>query len=409
MKPDLDSLMQTRGFDAIVVMGEASENPALRYLIGSSRVSDGIVIKKRGEAPVLLCNAMEREEAAKSGLRVVTTNDFDRYRLVKEAGSLFEGELRMLANVLDHFGVEGTVSFYGREDPGKAYVFLRRLEEMIPSIRAAGEPEATIFDTAFATKDAEEIALIKSVAERTNRVMADTVEFLRGHAVEQNRLVKAGGDPLTVGEVRRFVLVRLLESGLEEAGYTIFAIGRDAGVPHSRGEDSDPLELGKSIIFDLYPRDAGGGYYHDMTRTFCLGYAPDEVQAAYDQVMEAFDAAVAALAVGAPGKTYQALVCDIFEKYGHPTPRSHSRTEEGYVHSLGHGLGLEIHADPRLSAVGSDPLQPGHVFTIEPGLYYPERGFGVRIEDTFYVDEQGGFHSLSTYPKDLVLILSDKL
>ncbi|MBN1123167.1 MAG: aminopeptidase P family protein [Anaerolineae bacterium] len=403
MKSDLDSLMQERGFDAIVVLGEVRENPALRYMIGGSRVSDGIVIKKRGETPVLVCNAMERDEADKSGLRVVTTNDFDFYRLIKEAGSLFEGELRMLANVLEHFGVGGKVSFYGREDPGKAYVMLRRLEEMLSAVTVSGEPEATIFDTAFATKDADEIAQIKSVAERTNRVMAKTVDFIRGHIVEQNRLVKANGDPLTVGDVRRFVLERLLDSDLEEAGDTIFAIGRDAGVPHSRGEDGDILELGKSIVFDLYPRGAGGGYYHDMTRTFCLGFAPDEVQRAYDQVMEAFDASVAALEVGEIGKTYQALVCDIFEKYGHPTPRSKPGTEEGYVHSLGHGLGLEVHSEPRLSVVGNDPLQPGHVFTIEPGLYYPKRGFGVRIEDTFYVDKQGDFHSLSTYPKDLVI------
>jgi Xaa-Pro aminopeptidase len=286
---------------------------------------------------------------------------------------------------------------------------LRRLEEMLPAITVSGEPEATIFDTAFATKDAEEIELIKSVAERTNRVMAETVDFIKGHAVDQNRLVKANGDPLTVGDVKHFVMQRLLDARLEEAGDTIFAIGRDAGVPHSRGEDGDPLELGKSIIFDLYPRGAGGGYYHDMTRTFCLGFAPGKVQTAYEQVMEAFDAAAAALKVGESGRTYQTLVCDIFEEYGHPTPRSRPGTEEGYVHGLGHGLGLEIHAEPRLSVVGVDPLKPGHVFTIEPGLYYPERGFGVRIEDTFYVDEQGDFHSLSTYPKDLVLIMSDKL
>ncbi len=405
MKSDLDFLMQERGFDAIMVMGEARENPALRYMIGGSRVSDGIVIKKRGETPVLLCNAMERDEAVKSGLRVVTTNDFDFYRLVKEAGSVFEGELQMFANVLKHFEVRGTVGFYGREDPGKAYVMLRRLGEMLPAITVSGEPEPTIFDFAFATKDAGEIALIRSVAERTNKVMAEMVEFVRGHAVVQNRLVKAKGDPLTVGDVKRFVLGRLLDSDLEEAGDTIFAIGRDAGVPHSRGEDGDILELGKSIVFDLYPRGAGGGYYHDMTRTFCLGFAPGEVQQTYEQVIEAFDASVAALEVGETGKTYQSLVCDIFEGYGHPTPRSRPGTEEGYVHSLGHGVGLEVHAEPRLSAVGSDPLQPGHVFTIEPGLYYPERGFGVRIEDTFYVDEQGDFHSLSTYPKDLIITL----
>jgi Xaa-Pro aminopeptidase len=88
---------------------------------------------------------------------------------------------------------------------------------------------------------------------------------------------------------------------------------------------------------------------------------------------------------------------------GHPTLRSDPKTEEGYVHSLGHGIGLEIHSRPRLSIATEETLQPGQVLTIEPGLYYPSRGFGVRIEDTVYVDERGVFHSLTPFPKDLVI------
>jgi Xaa-Pro aminopeptidase len=79
--------------------------------------------------------------------------------------------------------------------------------------------------------------------------------------------------------------------------------------------------------------------------------------------------------------------------------------ENGYVHSLGHGVGLEIHSRPRLSsrALNNDRLVPGSVFTIEPGLYYPDKGFGVRLEDVWTVDEEGVFHCMTDFPKEFVI------
>ncbi|HEC22693.1 MAG TPA: aminopeptidase P family protein, partial [Chloroflexi bacterium] len=342
-------------------------------------------------------------EAAKSGLQTATYNEFDLPRLIRETGSYFEARARMLAAIFERRAITGTVSFYGLGDPGQSFVMLNRLSELCPDLTVTGEAETTIFDEAYATKDADELAAIRSVAERTNAVAAETAAFLKGHPTQDEQLVKEDGNPLTVGDVKRFVRLRLLEHDLEEAEGMIFAIGRDAGVPHSRGEGSDILRLGQSIIFDLFPRELGGGYFHDMTRTFCLGYAPLEVQEAYDQVMHVFRAVMEKLKVGEKAATYQELACKLFEEWGHQTPRSHPGTENGYVHSLGHGLGLEIHARPRLSAISQDTIQPGQVFTVEPGLYYPGRGFGVRIEDTVYVGENGDIHSLTPFPKDLVL------
>jgi Xaa-Pro aminopeptidase len=400
--------MQERGFDAIAITGPAMENPAMLYMTNRACISGGMVIKKRGEAPVLICYPMEREEGAKSGLETVTFSEFDLYKLTTELGSAYEAILRVYASIFERFGIKGTVSFYGLGDPGRSFVMLSQLNERLPDITITGEVETSIFDLAYATKDADELAAIQSVAKRTNIVMAEVVDFLKGHAAADDRLVKADGAPLTVGDVKRFIQERLMAVGLEEADPSIFAIGRDAGIPHSRGEASDFLELGKSIIFDLFPRERGGGYFHDMTRTFCLGHAPPEVNRLYDEVMAAFQAAEAALQVGQPCKKYQEMVCDYFEVRGYPTIRSNPSTTEGYVHSLGHGLGLEIHSSPSLSAISKDVFEPGQVFTIEPGLYYPEKGYGVRIEDTFYIDEDGHFHSLSTFSKELVLVVGKK-
>jgi Xaa-Pro aminopeptidase len=164
--------------------------------------------------------------------------------------------------------------------------------------------------------------------------------------------------------------------------------------------------LGKSIVFDLFPRELGGGYFHDMTRTFCLGYAPPEIQQAYDQVMQAFTEVVSTLQVDEQTGKYQNLACDIFEEHGHKTSRSDPGTLEGYVHSLGHGLGLQIHSRPSFRDNSKDLIQVGQVFTIEPGLYYPDKGYGVRIEDTLLVDQDGKFQSLTPFPKDLIIPMS---
>ena len=98
----------------------------------------------------------------------------------------------------------------------------------------------------------------------------------------------------------------------------------------------------------------------------------------------------------------QEVVCDLFEKRGHATVRSRQGTEEGYVHGLGHGVGLAVHEPPRLGGPPSNTqaLEPGMVVTVEPGLYYPSRGLGVRIEDLVLVRSDGTLENLTPAPYD---------
>jgi Xaa-Pro aminopeptidase len=235
--------------------------------------------------------------------------------------------------------------------------------------------------------------------------MAAAWDFIASHRASGDMVVDDAGAPLTIGAVKRFVLHALLDHDLEDTGM-IFAQGRDAGFPHSRGQADQALRLGQTIVFDLFPREAGGGYHHDMTRTWCIGHAPPAAQALYDDVMAAFDAALAAYAVGAPTHHMQEAVQTLFEERGHPTLRSDPGTMAGYVHSLGHGVGLEIHERPAIShMLRGDVFRVGNCITIEPGLYYPERGMGVRVEDLFIIDEGGALGSLTPFRKDLVLPL----
>jgi Xaa-Pro aminopeptidase len=101
------------------------------------------------------------------------------------------------------------------------------------------------------------------------------------------------------------------------------------------------------------------------------------------------------------------MVLDFYEEKGYPTLRKDPRTNSGYVHSLGHGVGLDLHESPRLSdfSKSDEPLQPGYVFTVEPGLYFPDEGMGVRIEDVVAVRSDGTIENLTDVPKDLVIPL----
>ena len=197
----------------------------------------------------------------------------------------------------------------------------------------------------------------------------------------------------------------LAEGGAETPEGTIFAIGRDAGVPHSVGNPSDPLRLGQTIVFDIFPCEAGGGFFYDFTRTWCLGYAPDEAWQLYEQVRTVYQQLCSEIKTNTPCNTYQKRACQLFEAQGHATILNTPMTENGFVHGLGHGVGLNIHERPwfRFNGSSEETLKPGSVFTLEPGLYYPEKGMGVRLEDTFWVRMDGSIEMLVDYPLDLVL------
>jgi Xaa-Pro aminopeptidase len=126
----------------------------------------------------------------------------------------------------------------------------------------------------------------------------------------------------------------------------------------------------------------------------------------FDEVREVYDMVIDNIDLKAGFKEYQRLVCGAFHKNGHRTPiHDEGVLENGYVHSLGHGVGLNIHERPWSGHTAGDDniLRPGVVVTVEPGLYYPEKGLGVRIEDTYWMRPDGTLELLAEYPYDFVL------
>jgi Xaa-Pro aminopeptidase len=409
MKNDLDRLMEERRIGALLILPGENEDPYRAYLSNGARFS-GMVVKKRGEPPVLIANGMERDEAAKSGFTVYTYDDFGYGELLREhRNDLDQVKPAWYRRIFETLGVQGRLTVYGVGDINGAFRLLTALSEGLGDrVEFVTEQERnTIFDRAYETKDAGELAKLREVARRTSAVMRATREWIASHRARDGVVIGDDDSPVTIGDAKRYVRSQLFEQDLEDPEGMIFAQGRDAGVPHSRGENGDPLRLGQTIIFDLFPREPGG-YFHDVTRTWCIGHATQEVQAAYEAVREAHRRSIAMCEPGVTTNTVQHMVCQYFEKLGHPTLLSTPGTTDGYVHGLAHGLGLNVHEAPFFPTHSEQYcLQPGNVFTIEPGLYYPERGYGVRVEDTVYLNEAGQIETLTDCPYDLVIDLKD--
>lgn len=410
MKSDLDKLMAERNYDALLVTGGTANNPAMYYLTNGASVTERtVLVKKRGAEPVLFVNGMERDEAKRSGLRVELLEKFHLLDLVKQSnGDWLQATARQYGKLLAHAGVaQGTVAAFGRAEMGAAYELLTAIDELHPQYNVVGEYGRGLLMAARATKDAAEAKRIRAVGRKTMKVVGATEEFLTSHRAQDGFLVKKDGRRLTIGDVKTHIRQQLTAENLvdPESG-TIFAIGRDAGVPHSRGRDKDPIALGKTIVYDIFPAEPGGGYFFDFTRTWCMGYATEEVEQAHADVQQTLRQVLKALQPGELTRTYQALTCQLLEARGHPTIGQNPQATSGYVHSIAHGVGLDIHEAPGFSDSPANQarLDPGVVITVEPGVYYPERGYGVRIEDCLWLNPESlKFETLATYHQKLVL------
>ena len=360
MLSDLDSLMQARGIDVVIVPMHEAMHASFRWLARGAKVTRGFAVKFGGSDPIIVTYPMERDEAAATGLEVRIASEFGQVPNDPEAYAKF------FANIA---GDAKTIAFFGNAPIHLYAGVAAHLGER--AYRGNGED---LIQLARKRKEEREIELIRSVGERTEEVVDEVRAALRDW--------KPG---LKIGDLKAIVRHGISRRGMIEDHDTILSQGRDAGVPHSRGNANAPVEPSSPIVLDIFPVDRESGYFFDMTRTFCIGAIPDELRTLHGHVLEAFERARDAMRPNTPSIHYHNLVCDFFEAHRYPTARSNPQTLEGYVHGLGHGVGLEIHEAPGRT----DIIEEGDVVTIEPGLYFPDRALGVRIEDTFVVTKDG--------------------
>jgi Xaa-Pro aminopeptidase len=398
VRKDLDWLMKERGIAGMVVLAVDRYTPAMYYVLGQ-KVHVGVYFRTADGRSHLIVDPMERDQAEATGVEYSGLPQHGWIQRLDKHPNPVIAYGEMIAEMLDQLGVKGPVSFFGDLGATQGYELLSSVQSFAPGV-TIDTTFPDMLTMARATKDEDEVVTIRRASDGVLAAWNALLGKL-GSLRRDGEHFKDGDGPITIGRLRALLHEVMLRHGLE-AGESIVSQGRDAGVPHNRGDDKELLRAGAPVIVDIFPGEAGGGYYSDFTRTFCMGKASDELRRIYGDCRDAFEMAMKSLKLGEPCRSYQEKVCDLYESRGHATLRSHPGTQEGYVHGLGHGVGLSVHEAPRLGGPPSNQqkLAPGMVITVEPGLYYPSRGMGVRIEDLVVARPDGSFEDLTRAPYD---------
>ena len=401
MRSDLAPLLHARGLAGLVVFAYDRYTPALYYMTGA-RLTAGLYLQALDGRELLLQDEAEDVAHVRAEVERATLSDGGLGPIFEEERTPARAFGRLIAETCASLGIDGPIGLFGDLPAAFAYALIGRMHELNPHL-AIDTSHPDLLLEARATKDPSEVEAIRRASRGVTTAYGRVVTFLSTLRPDAAGLVDADGEVATVGAVRRLIQLELAANRLAEGSETIVSLGRDAAVPHALGNDADVLRPGLPLVMDIFPGEAGGGYHSDFTRTVCIGRAPDELGALHADVLDAVNLTMTSLAVGRPCQGYHDAVCDLFEARGHPTIRSDPGRANGYCHTLGHGVGLAVHEEPRIGSLTANTrtIEPGMVFTVEPGLYYPERALGVRIEDVVYVRPDGSFEILTPAPYEL--------
>jgi len=391
MEPDfstLDTHLDDVGVDGYLI--EADSTDSDQYYLSGFDAPDPFLTLYNGSVHLLFGRSLEFGRAKREA-RAETIHrgsEYDYEQKIEEYGRM-EARNRLIADFLADHGVDAVATpprFPLRTADG--------LREQ--GLEVTADEESIVTDIR-ATKVDEEIENIRAAQRANEAAMARAEELIDAATADDEGRLEYEGEVLTSERVREEIEVTLLRHGCA-LDQTIVACGADAADPHDRG--SGPLLANEAIIVDIFPQDKTTKYHSDMTRTFCHGEPSDTIREWYDLTAEAKAAALDAVEAGVSGSEVHDAVCDVYEDADLPTLRSDPTTETGFIHSTGHGVGLDVHEKPGV-APGAETLEPGHVITIEPGLYDPEVG-GVRIEDIVVVTEDG-YENFVDYEEGLVV------
>jgi Xaa-Pro aminopeptidase len=243
-------------------------------------------------------------------------------------------------------------------------------------------------------KTREEVAAIRAALRAAEAGLEAGIAALRACAVGRDGWLKRDGRRFTAEDLRSAVNTRILAEGCLPS-HTICAPGDQAVDPHEEGHG--PIRAHAPVVMDIFPRSESTGYYGDLTRTVVRGQASAALREVYELVHEGVRLGHRRVRPGADGKAIHREIQALFDARGYRTGMKDGRMQ-GFFHGTGHGLGLQIHEPPSISARGTT-LCAGHVVTVEPGLYYLGLG-GVRIEDVAHVTPAGSVN-LTRVPKVL--------
>ncbi|MDO5844328.1 MAG: Xaa-Pro peptidase family protein [Methanocorpusculum sp.] len=358
---------------------DSFRNADMRYLAGFSAYDPYFyVFKNDGNSYIIVSSMEELRARRESSCNVLTRSALNLNSLLQE----FDAETAS-AKMIANFAGERILV------PSSMPVgFAKALEKFAEVVVDDGTVEKI-----RSIKTADEIDKIKH-AQEINEIVLDKVIGIIKNSVSDNlgALFLENGEPLTSEYLKEVTHSAYRHYGFDDEDI-IISCGKDTALPHAKG--SGQFYANEPIVLDFFPRDLKMGYFSDMTRTVSKGKPSEEIVKIYNTVHEAKELAVSMIRPGISGADVHNAVVDFFKGRGYETAGN-----SGFIHSLGHGVGLEIHEAPSLSVFGKE-LKEGHVVTVEPGLYYPGIG-GVRLEDMGVVTKDG-FERFTKFEERLVL------
>lgn len=386
----LDRGLAELGAAALVVVAGDGRDPDVARWVGPAQLGECFLVAPRGGRPHLgYYTAMERDEAASTGLDLLAPEALGIDQLVRDAPTREAVLAGALERSLAHLGlVPGRLALAGSAAAGTLWEAGAMLDRAGWTLVSGNRLTRLLRKP----KTAPELEEARRAAAGTATAMRRVAALLAAAVVEDG-VLWLGGERLRVGRLKREVARCLADLGLEQPKGNIVAPGEEGAVPHSSGTADRALRAGESIVVDLFPK---GWMFADCTRTFCVGAPPEPLVEAHRAVAAALEKAYRkvapeALAARPRGYSVQESVCATFKALGYPTPVTDPGTTVGYVHNLGHGVGFELHEYPtfRREAGEDGVLEVGDLVTLEPGLYDPEAGWAVRLEDMVYLGEEG--------------------
>jgi len=392
LRGDLDGILAEKGAEALLLYSESFRNANMYYLTKFLAPDPFIFFKKVDRDPVIVISQMEHTRAQRESIikDVRSYVDYNFMEVMKSAEEPRLGNMKFIATVAKKELGTNTRIYVPNDFPAMATDVLRDEGLTI-------KPMFDVIEKARETKDADEIGEIRAVQVIAERVMAEAIDLIANAEVDTKGklFVKKDGkkETLIVAKVKSLLGHEFLDHGCITEEEIIVACGPKGSDPHYFGDPQNELKVNQPIVIDVYPKSVRKRYWTDMTRTIVKGKAPEKVRKMFEAVLEAKNASTDALKAGALGSDVYNLCCDVLEKAGYETARGGKQIKRGFTHSLGHGVGLDLHEGPAMNELYEFPLKEHSIVTVEPGLYDPDVG-GVRIEDILEV-KKGGCKNLT--------------
>jgi Xaa-Pro aminopeptidase len=375
--------------EQVLIFADTERSPELRHELPVA-IGDPFLYAETNGKRQVLTNILEREKLEElGGLELHLPTEYGLDDLIKQGGKPEDIMNEVILRACRDFGVE---------DAAVPVWFPVDLADFLRGQGIGVRPDRDLFNDRRRSKSEAEIAGIRRAQKAAEGGMQVAADMLRASTPDGGGLV-LDGEPLTVERMKVAMTQAFVDHGTMSDDF-IVAWGEQGARGHDMGSGQIPPN--SPVVIDLFPKDRESACYADMTRTFVVGEPPEELVEWHRLVKEAVDRTIEPIKPGVKGRELFDIACDIFEEAGQKTQRTKEPGEpldEGFYHSLGHGVGLEVHEQPGLGQLGEKELVPGDVITIEPGLY--RQGFGgVRLEDLVLVTEDG-YENLTKFPYDL--------